>query len=149
MAGLKSIRVIVRDKSKGTTDFYWKSPVMNLPSRFVSPLGETTVNKQGKVVPKQYGCCTWVQQFIVAPIYEEMAEKMMAESDGMSIIYALNNAHAKWDVRYVVVGEISAPGISNQHTENVKRKRSRKRGGKQLIVGGKVYTSAADAKKSA
>lgn len=143
MAGIKSIVVIVRDKNKGTTDFVWKSPVMHLPTRFVSPTGETKLNKKGQLVPKQYGCCTWVQEHIVAPIYDELAQTFMNETEGVSVVYALSHAHAKYDVRYVVLGEISAPGISNERTEQAKRKRSRKRGSKQLIVGGKVYTSIA------
>lgn len=148
MAGMKSIVVVVRDKQKGSTDFLWKSPVMHLPTRFVSPLGETKLDKKGNLVPKQYGCCSWVQQFVVAPIYEELAEHFMAETEGTSIIYALSHAHSKYDVRYVVLGEISAPGLSNEHTEQAKRKRSRKRGGKKLIVGGKVYESVAALKSS-
>lgn len=143
MAGMKSIVVIVRDKSKGSTDFLWKSPVMHLPTRFVSPTGETKLNKNGNLVPKQYGCCSWVQQHIVGAIYDELAQHFMDETEGVSIIYALSNAHAKYDVRYVVLGEISAPGLSNERTEQAKRKRSRKRGGKKLIVGGKVYESIA------
>ena len=147
MAGFKSIVVIVRDKSKGSTDYEWKSPVMHLPTRFVSPYGEVKPNKKGQLVPKQYGCYSWVQEHIVAPIYEELAEYLMHEFEGASVTYCLTHAHAKWDVRYVVVGEMSAPGVSNERTENVKRKRSRSRG-RKLIVNGKAYDSVKQLKGS-